>query len=102
MSALTDRQAKDWPRAVKRLNDRGANVPEPIASWNVHYAEEVRPGRGHFINAEYVDGEVYAQVLMDVYGYATTSFARLDWLHSDSNEECDCEPCEDERKDGAA
>lgn len=104
MSALTDRQAKAWPEAVARLREHYSALPQDIASWNVHYFEETRPGRGHAINAEYLDGEVFAQILMDVYGYPNVSIATLDWVHADSNEECACQPCEAERaaEDGAA
>ena len=95
---MTARQRKAWPEAVARLKATGAYVPNDVRSWTVHYAEETRPGRGHFIDATYLDGEVFAQVLMDVYGYPNVSWARLDWIHADSNEECGCDPCEAERE----
>lgn len=91
---MTERQRMAWPEAVARLREHYP-VPESINNgWTVHYAEENRPGRGHFIDATLLDGEVFAQVLMDVYGYPNVSIATLDWLHADSNEECECEPCE--------
>lgn len=102
MSNLTERQQKAWPEATARLKATGAYVPDRLADWTVHYSEETRPGRGHAINAEFMDGEVYAQVLMDVYGYPNVSWAQLDWIHADSNEECDCETCEKERRIEAA
>lgn len=99
---LTAKQAAAWPGAVKRLRAYYP-VSENIADWSVVYHEETRPGRGHFIDATLIDGEVFAQILMDVYGYPNVSIAAFDWLHADSNEECDCEPCEVERaEDGAA
>lgn len=97
MSALTARQEAAWPKAIARLRALGAEVAESVHSWDVIYSEETRPGRGHHINATYVDGEIFAQILMDVYGYPNVSFAELDWIHADSNEECACEPCEAER-----
>ena len=103
MSRLTEKQAAAWPEAIDRLKTCGAQVPADIRSWDVIYAEETRPGRGHHVNATFVDGEIFAQILMDVYGYPSTSFAALDWIHADSDEECDCGPCEAERsEDGAA
>jgi len=93
MSALTEKQAAAWPTAVERLNARGASVPSSIAQWDVAYSEETRPGRGHFVNATFIDGEVFAQILMDVYGYPTAAFAQLNWVHADDDEECDCAPC---------
>lgn len=102
MTRLTERQAKDWPDAVARLRTYYDSIPADIRSWTVRYAEESRPGRGHHINATYVDGEVFAQVLMDVYGYPNVSIAFLDWLHADSDEECGCDPCERYRQEQAS
>lgn len=93
MTTLTTAQERDWPLAIARLKASGADVPEELAAWDVHYYDEVRPGRGHSISAQFVDGEVYAQILMDVYGYPSTSYATLDWQHADSDEECECGPC---------
>jgi hypothetical protein len=90
---LTDRQQAAWPEAIARLRASGAEVPADIRTWSVHYADEVRPGRGHYVNATYLDGETFAQVLMDVYGYPDVSWAALDWVHADANEECRCEMC---------
>jgi hypothetical protein len=97
-NTLTDRQKKAWPEAIERLRESGAIVPGSMAEWTVDYSDEVRPGRGRAINAQFIDGEVYAQILMDVYGYPNASFATLDWVHADSDEECDCGPCETERE----
>ena len=95
---LTVRQAAAWPEAIERLRAHGYTIPASISAWDVAYSEETSPGRGHAINATFADGEVFAQVLMDVYGYPNVSLAVLDWVHADSNEECDCEPCEAERE----
>lgn len=95
--ALTERQAKAWPEAVARLREHYDSIPADLRSWDVLYAEETRPGRGHFVNATWVDGEVFAQVLMDVYGQPNVSIADLSWVHADSDEECACDPCERER-----
>jgi len=101
MSTLTDRQQAAWPEAIARLQAAGARVPADIEHWSVAYAEEIRPGRGHSISAIHCDGEQFAQITMDVYGYPTTSYAELDWVHSDSDEECDCPPCAAELAEGA-
>lgn len=92
--SLTDAQAKAWPQAIARLREHYDSIPDRISSWDVVYAEETRPGRGHHINATWVDGEVFAQILMDVYGYPNISVAALSWIHADSDEECACAPCE--------
>lgn len=102
MSGLTERQKGAWEDAMTRLDGHaGYRLPHDIASWDVVYHEETRPGRGHQVNATYLDGEVFAQVLMDVYGYPNISIATLDWIHADSNEECDCSSCIAERKASA-
>lgn len=99
MSGLTVRQIAAWPEAIASLQASGAPVPEGIHRWSVAYHDETRPGRGHFIDATYVDGEQFAQIQMDVYGQPVTSFAYLTWVHSSADEECDCEPCEAEREE---
>lgn len=90
---LTERQEKAWPEAIARLRATGANVPAELRMWSVRYGEETRPGRGHHIDATFIDGEAFAQVLMDVYGYPSVSWASLEWVHADANEECDCDAC---------
>jgi len=94
---FTERQATAWPEAIARLVAAGATVPESPHRWAIAYSEETRAGRGHFIDATYVDGEQFAQIQMDVYGYPSTSLAVLTWVHADADEECGCEPCEAER-----
>lgn len=99
---LTERQVKGWSEAIARLREHYDGISGSIAAWTVDYAEETRPGRGHFVNAQFIDGEVYAQILMDVYGQPNVSIASLDWIHADSDEECDCDPCEAYRDDEEA
>lgn len=89
---FTERQARAWEQDVRPVLDRHG-IADLSSYWNLHWSEEVRPGRGHFLNATYVDGEHFAQVLMDVYGCPTISVAQLDWIHADSDEEMECETC---------
>lgn len=91
MSELTARQAKAWQDDVTPILERHGIAGLP--NWDLSWSEEIRPGRGCFLNATYVDGEHFAQVLMDVYGYPTVSVAELDWVHPDSDEELECETC---------
>lgn len=93
---FTARQATAWPEAIERLRQYYP-VPEAASNWSIVHANEIRPGRGHFINATFIDGEVFAQVTMDVYGHPDVSIAFLEWVHADGNEECDCNPCRTER-----
>jgi hypothetical protein len=97
---MTARQAKDWPDAVARVRRHGCEVTEDPTGygWTLDWHEEVRPGRGHYLSATWNDGEHFAQITMDVYGGPVVSVAALDWIHSDSYEECDCEPCDAERE----
>lgn len=97
---FTERQAKAWPRAVAEVQDYvdTSTVPEGLYGWTVEWDEETRPGRGHRFVGVWSDGEYFAQVVMDVYGYPSISVASLTWLHSSSDEECDCEPCKEERE----
>ena len=96
---FTGPQVRDWMEAIERLRRYYGEIPVELRRWRVEYDDEVRPGWGHSINATYVDGEVFAQIMMDVYGYPNVSIGRLTWEHSDSNEECDCEPCVAEREE---
>ena len=88
---FTERQTKAWREDVAPILERHGIAGLP--NWNLHWYEETRPGRGHYLNATYLDGEHFAQVLMDVYGYPTVSVAVLDWVHADSDEELECETC---------
>jgi hypothetical protein len=94
---FTERQAKAWEEDVRPVLVR--HGIDGLRSWNLHWAEEVRPGRGHFLNATYVDGEHFAQVLMDVYGSPTVSVAELNWVHADSDEEMECRTCDEVSSD---
>lgn len=93
MSKMTDRQAAEWPRHIERAQKLGANVTADHGYWSMDYAEETRPGRGHYLNAQWNDGEHFVQIVMDVYGYGNLSVAELSWIHGDSDEECECELC---------
>lgn len=99
---FTERQAAAWPEAIQRARKCGADVTEGGYYWTFDLAEEVRPGRGHFVDATWLDGEHFVQIRMDVYGGPSVSVAALDWIHSDSSEECECDLCVAERaEDGA-
>ena len=90
-----------WPTAVaevQRYVDT-SEVPTDLFYWTVQWAEETRPGRGHLFDGIWTDGEYFAQVRMDVYGHPHVSVAAVTWLHSSSDDECDCEHCEAERND---
>jgi hypothetical protein len=92
---FTERQAAAWPEAVaevQRYVDT-STVPTHLYGWTVQWEDETRPGRGHLFDGFWSDGEYVAQVRMDVYGYPSVSVGEVSWLHSSSNEECDCAPC---------
>ena len=67
--------------------------------WRSIFREEIRPGRGHDLDLLYLDGEVIVQITMDPYGYGAMSIGTTEWTHSDSLEECECEPCRTEYAD---
>lgn len=102
MTQMTERQAAAWPQALETMRRYGVDAPPDLDHWCWHakWGEETRPGRGHRLNAVYCDGDYFVQVLMDVYGYPSVSVATVDWVHSDSDEECYCRYCEDERSEG--
>lgn len=99
MPEMTERQAAAWPEAVADINRWGdVDLPTSLHNWDITWEDEVRPGRGHALNATYNDGEHFAQILMDVYGAPSGSVAELTWLHASAHEECEC-GCRDANDD---
>lgn len=103
MTKFTERQAAAWPEAIaeiQRYVDTSTVSADPQNyCWTVLWAEESRPGRGHYIDAIWCDGEYMAQVTMDVYGYPNVSVARTELIHNRADEECPCTPCTTEREE---
>ena len=91
--SFTEKQIENWPRAIDRLTSTGATVSEYARHWNVTFYGG-SPSDRDFV-ASYLDSEAVAQIRMDVYGHFATSWAELDWVHSDDDEQCDC-GCNDE------
>lgn len=99
-AGFTARQADAWPRAIDRIRRHAGGVADDPASyyWTLTWHDESRPGRGSFLDAIWTDGEHLAQITMDVYGYPVVSVAAVEWLHSDGDEACACDFCQDERR----
>ena len=95
---FTERQAAAWPKAIEEIRRYAPQAPVDPRQWTLDWADEVRPGRGHFLNATWLDGENFAQILMDVYGGPSVSVADIDWIHANSDEECGCDYCVEERE----
>ena len=94
MPELTEKQAKAWEEDVTpRLERHGISSNLRSHYWHVQWGEEARPGRGHYFDGYFIDGEHFVQVMMDVYGYPSVSIATLDWIHADSDEGLVCETC---------
>lgn len=96
---FTERQARGWLDAIADIHAQGVEPSDDPDGygWLLDFAEEVRPGRGHDLNAVWTDGEHYVQILVDVYGSWSASVAELSWLHASSDESCECERCVAER-----
>ncbi|TFV82035.1 hypothetical protein E4V99_13965 [Microbacterium sp. dk485] len=99
---MTERQAAAWPGAVAeaQLYVETSTVPLDLDDhyWRVRWDDEIRPGRGRTMWATWSDGEYFIEIWMDVYGSPRVAVASLIWMHNGSDEECDCEPCVDERE----
>jgi hypothetical protein len=67
--------------------------------WLTNFQEETHPGRGHDINATYLDGDHVVYIHLDPYGNGSMGVAELDWVHNSSDEECGCDPCENQREE---
>jgi hypothetical protein len=98
---FTERQARGWLEAIADLHSRGIEASDNPDGfyWTLVFAEETRPGRGHDLDAHWIDGEHFVQLLVDVYGSWRVSIAELDWLHASSDEDCGCDRCVAERTD---
>ena len=102
MAEMTERQARAWGDAVAEVNKRGgAHLPEAFESWDVQWRDESRPGRGQYLSATVCDGEHFAQIMMDVYGYPLVSVAEVRWIHSSSDEQCECGCLDDPTPQGS-
>lgn len=107
MAEFTERQLKALPEFVQRAKDAGAHTIETpdvthastFWSWTFVWREESRPGRGQDLDAFFNDGEFFVQITLDVYGNGSVSVAELNWIHGDSDEECDCPLCASEREE---
>lgn len=98
---FTERQAKAWPEAIAEAQQyvtSGTISDDPDNYyWLVNWQDETRPGRGHHFNGTWIDGEYLVQIIMDVYGYPLVSVCEVTLLHNSESDECDCEPCIEER-----
>lgn len=88
--SFTEKQVENWPRAINRLTSTGATVSEYAWNWNVAFYGESHSGHDRDFVASYLDSDVVAQICMDVYGSFATSWAELDWVHADDDEQCGC------------
>ncbi|SDK80315.1 hypothetical protein [Arthrobacter sp. ok362] len=95
MTALTAKQSAALERVVRDAVEH-FGVDMRVEDFNIHYEEEVRPGRGHQIRADYINADHAVSVYMDVYGYPSWSVANVDFLHNSGDEECDCTLCDGE------
>lgn len=102
MNAFTERQATRWPEKVAEAQRyvTSSTISVDIDSywWTLDWKDELRPGRGHDLVAQWCDGECLAFIHMDVYGNGSVSVAEVHWLHNGADEECDCEHCTAERE----
>lgn len=99
MPEMTERQAAAWPEYVAEARLHGPSLGESEHRWDFTWREETRPGRGHDLSATQCDGEYFAQIMLDVYGYGNMSVAETHWIHNSADEECGCGPCSKERED---
>lgn len=90
---FASQQVVGWQQAVADLIERGAHVPAHAGEWQISYSDEAGQGGEHHIDATFVDGEVLAQIVVDVYGHFQVSFADITWIHVDADEECWCVRC---------
>jgi len=95
----TEKQRLELVRMITRAREQ--HGVESIPSWSDHhpwwitkFQDEIRPGRGHDMDATVTTGDHFVQITLDPYGSGTLSVAALDWIHSDADDDCDCNECE--------
>lgn len=103
MTEMTERQVKSMQEYIDEADKNYATSmrewSQHGAYWTTTFEDETRPGRGHVIDAIWCDGEKLVQIRLDPYGNGSLSVAEVDWLHSSSDEECGCDPCEKQREE---
>jgi hypothetical protein len=99
----TEKQRLSLAAMVTRARDK--HGVESLPAWSDHhpwwitkFRDEIRPGRGHDMDATVTTGDHFVQIVLDPYGSGTLSVAELDWIHSDADDECACDECERERR----
>ena len=99
---MTERQREAWPEALAEAQQYvgTSTIPSDLRTygWVTRWEEELRPGRGHMLDAWWTDGEYLVQVRMDVYGYPAVAVFETALVHNSGDEECPCEPCATERE----
>lgn len=91
---LTVRQALAIAELVEQARGYGVEIRH-VGDFNLTYKDEVRPGRGHDVIVNYVDGEHVVIAYVDVYGNGDgASIGSVEWIHEASNDDCSCTTCE--------
>lgn len=94
---LTEKQKRAWPEAVVEaqrhadLEDLPTQIDHPM--WSVRVQHELRPNRGHDLDAIFMSGDYAVAIHLGVYGETSVAVASLDMLHNSADEDCGCEPC---------
>lgn len=91
MSTLTIRQTAELHRIIRDVHEHFAVEIRGIEDFTFHYLEEYRPGRGHDVRFNFIDGDYAVSGYMDVYGSTSLGVGTVSFLHQD--EDCDCSMC---------
>lgn len=100
IAALTERQRKALEEATAEARDVYGVEVRGIRDLDITFSEESRPGRGHDIHYSYADMDHVIEGGLDVHGHGFLSVGDVSWVHSSSDEECDCGRGDCRDKDG--
>ena len=88
-----------WQQAVAEAQRyvTTSTIPTDVNHYEWRVTTRItRPGMGQTIDATWCDGEYLVQIIADSYSTPLVSVAELNWIHSNDDEQCDCDFCVEE------
>lgn len=78
-----------------------SNIPTDVNHYEWRASIRVTR-RGQTVDATWCDGEYFVQIIVDTTNTPLVSVAELNWIHNNSDEQCDCDFRVEESNDPAS